>query len=232
MFWTILLGAIGMFCAIVAIQSHFRGKRAKTINSITSGLESDNFIVSKQVVDGQVNFSLLIDDVNQKWAIVVAKSGIYKTYNYSDLVEYELLENGNSVSRGVVGGATISGTFLGGFGGVTSTKTNNTCNNISLRIVTNLLNDPLTVIPLLNFETEVGSWIYNSAIATAREFAALLAIIKTRAEKEKGIEVNAISQSNMKVSTSDEIEKLYSLKEKSIITEEEFEQKKKQLLGL
>lgn len=199
-------------------------------------LVQNGFCVSTQVTDGNNNYSLLVDDTNQKWAIIDAGLGKSAVYSYSDLIEYEILENGNSIVKGRVGSVIAGGLLFGGLGALAgasrSKKVKNTCSSLIVNIVVNNLEAPRICINLISLETETNSIVYQVAVSKAKEFSSVLSIIKAKAEQANGMVISDSSSQETILSASDEIEKFHSLMEKGIITEAEFEQKKKQLLGL
>lgn len=232
----ILILIIIAIVAAIAISIQNQNSRGESICKTKSSLEQNGFYVSKQVTDTENKYSILIDDKNQKWAVIIGKSGESSIYKYSDLVEYEILEDGNSIVKGRVGSVVAGGLLFGGVGalagGARSKKVKNTCRSLKINIVVNNLSKPQIIIPLISAETKTGSFVYNGATAKAKEIASVLAIIKVKAEQEQGITESKSSKSNAQLNASDEIEKLFALKEKGIITEEEFSKKKKQLLGI
>lgn len=128
----------------------------------------------------------------------------------------------------------MGGLLFGGLGaiagGARKKKVNKMCNSITVRIVVNNLQNPAINVNLLSGETEVGSAVYNSAMKEAREIASVLAIIKSKAEAEKHLSVPSIG-GYQPVSISSEIEKIFELKNRGILTEEEFQKKKRELLA-
>lgn len=236
MFWFIVIAFIAIIVIGVAVSLSNQKARGETISATKSYLEQEGFSISKQVTDTENNYSLLVDDTNQQWAIIAARNGTHTIYHYSDLIEYEILEDGNSVVKGRVGSVIVGGLLFGGLGalagGARSKKVKNTCKSMVVCIVVNNLEMPQINIPLISTETKTGSLIHNLATTKAKEIASVLAIIKSKAEQEKDIEANNMPEMTKQFNISDEIEKLHSLKEKGILTEEEFNVKKKQLLGL
>ena len=220
----------------VAVSISNQNERGRTIVTAKDSLTQNGFTISKQVTDTENNYSLLVDDSNHNWAIINARLGTSTLYDYSDLIEYEILEDGNSVVKGRVGSAIVGGLLFGGIGAIAgatrSKKVKNTCKSMSVNIVVDNLERPRILIPLVTTETKTDSFIYKIAAEKAQEFASVLSIIKSRAEQDNSEIEDEIPSSTLHQSSSDEIERYYALMEKGIITKDEFEKKKKQLLEL
>lgn len=153
----------------------------------------------------------------------------FKYYKYNQIANYELLENGSSVtkSKGTIGRAVVGGLLFGGIGaivgGATSKRTTNTVCN-SLKLMISFTNNPIPTddIKLISGEVSTSSQTYSAACDKAQKIIfALQQIIDSNATPQ-------ISSS----SPADEILKYKRLLDEGIITVDEFNQKKKQLLGM
>lgn len=149
-------------------------------------------------------------------------------YNYSDILKFELLEDGNSVSSGGVGRALVGGVLFGGVGAIVGASTAGkkaTCSKLQIKITTKNLEEPVIYINLLGQEVKKSSLEYVLKMDFAQEIISLLDII---------CQLNDYSRLNDSGSSSsvDEIRKYKQLMDDGIITEDEFNAKKKQLLGI
>lgn len=148
---------------------------------------------------------------------------------FDDIVEYELLENGNSITKGGLGSAIVGGAAFGGVGaivgGVTGKKkTKRTIDTFKIKITTKNIDNPIVYIDLLpNVRVDSGSIKYMNAYDTAQKILSVFASIKSQ--------TGSNNTDNGK-SEADEILKFKKLLDDGIITQEEFEAKKKQLLGI
>jgi len=154
-------------------------------------------------------------------------------YRYSDILEFELLENGSSVTKGGLGRALVFGALAGGVGaivgGVTgSRKTANICESLSIKITVNNINNPAIFINLITSKTKMNSSVYKEKYKTAQEALSLLNVICTSAE----VAASAPTDNQQHNSPADEIAKYKSLLDCGAITIDEYESKKKQLLNL
>lgn len=201
------------------------------MNSIKSEITAvenvQNFNATKQV-----RGCLYLDEAKRQWAVPKGfwRNKVKEAHDYSEILNYEVVEDGNSISKGGVGRAIVGGLLFGGIGaivgGVTGHKSKSTCNRLEVIINLNNINNPLEKITLISAETKKDSIVYKSAIQQAQEITALLEIICNG-------NIKNVEQSNIQqTSEADEILKYKKLLDQEIITKEEFEAKKKQLLNI
>ena len=82
-----------------------------------------------------------------------------KIYNYSDIVDFELLEDGESITKGGLGRAITGGLLFGGIGavvgGITGGKRSKSiCNSLKIKITVNDMRSPVVYINLLATATK------------------------------------------------------------------------------
>jgi hypothetical protein len=210
-----------------------RTRKKKKNNNISENLNKAGFEISKRVNDFTNRNSILLDEKNGKFAYVNNKKGFFHIYNFAQLVEYEVVEDGDSIIKGRVGSVIAGGMMMGGLGALAgasrSKKVKSTCNSMYLRIIVDDIKNSQITIPFITTQTKKSSTFYKSIQSCAQEFTSMLAIIKSRSEEEKHINVKESASS---ISAADEIKKYKELFEGGIITQEEFDAKKKQLLNL
>lgn len=181
----IVLGVL-VGIVVIIITDREQKKKGSAIASTSLDLENKGFIISKQVFAPGNALSLLVDNTNNKWAIVSPHTPHVDILDYSDLIEYELLEDGDSLVKGRVGSAVVGGVLFGGIGALAGAsrkkKVKSVCNSMSVRIVVNNLDNPQYVIPIISSQVKTDSILYQSAMTIAQEFTSLLALIKARAE--------------------------------------------------
>ena len=101
--------------------------------------------------------TIKFDETNRKWFVPdrlfssVKQSSIY---SFDDIISFELLEDGNSITSGGTSRAIAGGVLFGGVGavvaGVTSKrKTKNTCNKLQIKITVNDIENPAVYIDLI-----------------------------------------------------------------------------------
>lgn len=174
-----------------------------------------------------------IDEHSRRWAIGKGLIPSFKNvtpYSYDDIIDFELIEDGDCITKGGLGSAVVGGLFFGGAGAVVGSvtgakKTKRTCTNLSIKITVNNAFHPIEYIKLITSSTDRNSFIYKAAFQNAQEIISLLQIICTQ-------RTDGIDRFSPTLSPADEIRKYKALMDDGIITEEEFREKKRQLLDL
>ena len=177
-----------------------------------------------------------IDENARLWAIGKGMFPSLKNavpYSYDDIVDFELLEDGSSIIKGSVGSAIVGAALFGGVGAVVGSATGKkkikqTCTNLMVKITVNNMTAPVEYIKLISSTTSKNSMIYRGAYQDAQQIISLLQLICSQRKDAK--EVNSVLV--QQASGADELSKYKALLDDGIITEEEFQAKKKQLLGL
>ena len=148
---------------------------------------------------------------------------------FADLVECEILEDSNTIMKGGIGRAVVGGVIAGGVGavvGANTRKSKNVINNLQIRIVTKNISKSLYTIRLITTKTCKDSTIYRESIHFANNvYATVQAIIS---DNKNNKENTIIKDSKNGI---EQLEKLADLKEKGIITQEEFNESKKKILS-
>lgn len=164
------------------------------------------------------------DDAHKWFHVNSAQDAIL---TYDDILEFEVLEDGNSVLKGGLGSALIGGALFGIAGAIaggSSKQSKATCNLLQLKITTR---DPEWPLYYINYidgrEYRKDSLTYTKAFKEIQGIIAKLKII-----------VDAMDQPQQPIagSAADEIKKYKELLDIGALTQEEFDAKKKQLLGL
>ncbi|WP_411682457.1 SHOCT domain-containing protein [Clostridium thailandense] len=192
--------------------------------------EVNSFCATKKIGD-----YIQFDDNQKKWLILSAaldKKSKSKVYKYSDIVNFELLEDGETITKGGIGSAVVGGTLFGGVGaivgGITGgKKTKPVCNNLKIKITIDNIENPAVYINLITIPTRKNRSTYKKAYDLAHECLSVLQLICNNKETLK--QENTPST---EISSADEILKYKKLLDEEIITQEEFDAKKKQLLNI
>ncbi|MBR8749972.1 hypothetical protein IX317_001652 [Fusobacterium sp. DD29] len=192
--------------------------------------KQDQEDISKFKATRKVGKYIEFDDDKKKFLIPKKMFIPALIYDYNEISEFELIEDGETVSKGGLGRAIVGGALLGGVGaivgGVTGgKKTKTIIKNLAIKIVVSRKSNPVITIPLLIAETKKDSFVYRAAKQEADEILAILGNITKSDTKEEVVESHEIS-------VTDEIRKYKILLDEGILTQEEFEAKKKQLLGI
>lgn len=167
---------------------------------------------------------------NKLWRYPGNKKEIY---DFTDIVNYELIQDGDSLTSGGlgIGRAIVGGAMTGGvgalLGGLTKKKkTSSITRNLQIKITNSADSNPTTFITLIEKKTKHKSKTYRKAMKSAHEILGVLDIISAEAEKMTNnppIKENA--DNNL-----DQIRQLKELLDEGIITQEDFDRKKDELL--
>ncbi len=127
---------------------------------------------------------LAVNSERRQLALIDYESGAWRVVDFSDLLNYEVYENGAMVADGV---------GLGGFGmGVFGVQTNHICKELRLIIRVKSADRPQTVYQIvsskgiLNFGVGKNSQIYRACFPSVQEAVSLLQVIlNENKEQEK-----------------------------------------------
>lgn len=156
-----------------------------------------------------------------------------EVFQYDQIIGFDLIENGNNIISGGTGRAVAGGLLFGEVGavvgGVTATrKTAELCTLLKIKIT--FRNCQRQSIDITFIENNNGLPKTSYEYSTKYELAeGIITALQVAVDKVKQSEV---SPKTSVISTADEILKFKNLLDAGIITEEEFQAKKKQLLGL
>lgn len=152
-------------------------------------------------------------------------------FEYSNLLSFELMEDGHTVTKGGLGSAIAGGILFGGIGAVVGgvvggKKTKGVCNSMQLKITLRNSYTDTVYIPFITTSTKTSGFIYKTAQSSAQSCISALEIIADEANSMAGSTSQAFASS-----AADEIMKFKQLLDAGIITQEEFDTKKQQLLN-
>ncbi|OJF95229.1 SHOCT domain-containing protein [Alkalibacterium sp. 20] len=172
---------------------------------------------------------LLIDDNSKQWTTFKTMS---KTFKYSELLSYELIEDGEAVTKGgvslgraVVGGVLFSGVgmIIGGLTG--KKKSKNFVTDMKIVISVNNPDNPSIIVPLVKKKLKKDSKDYKKLAENAQETLSYLDMIAAYEEKKLNIDKEPVERS-----VADELKEYKELLDMGIINQEEFDKKKAELL--
>ena len=168
--------AVFLIVAGVLVSSGKKKLSAPTPQSSAAPAPADTFKPSKKI--GKY---LYVDEAAMKWRVPADKKNS-DVYSYADLMDFELIEDGNTVSKGSVINAAAGGLMFGTVGAIVGAgkkKTKETCTKMQVKITVNNMQKPVAYIDLLGFETKKDGDIYKAALKSAEEITAVLHIIKS-----------------------------------------------------
>lgn len=156
-------------------------------------------------------------------------------YSYSSILRYEVVENGTSVVKGTAGKALVGGLLFGLEGAIVgssgSKKLQDKCKELKVIIYLNDFQTPSIIVPFINYETDKDSIVYTSSIKQVRELCALLEYAinnKTLEESSK----KEVKTNKTEKSIKEQLQELKEMLEEGLITQKDFNEKKKKLLDL
>ena len=213
--------------------------RAQLLEERIKNNTGSDFIISKTIPvksNGFATQQILIDNVNKKFIYQNGKTHS-KTYSFSDLINYEVYENGKSQVQGRAGSALIGGAFfgLGGLivGSSMSRNVNEKCNQLKLIIRLNDFDCPEIVITYVNtVDLDKNSWTYKNMKNNIQTVCSMLEYMlneKTLEQSSAGKQEEKIS---VNASSKEQLQELKEMLDDGLITQEDYEKKKKQILGL
>ena len=208
------------------------GNMKTSLGEIQSQINGD--VVQESRTDMTVTQSVgnifMMDENSHLW-YSQDQFGLHKgaVHRFEDIIDYELLEDGNMQTKGGLGSAVAGGLAFGSVGALVGVsvgkKTTTTdCTSMRIKITLNNLNSPVEYVNLLQMKVAKKSAAYKKAYEQAQEILSILNVMT--AQKHNGTVGDAPT------SAADEIVKFKKLMDDGVITPEEFEAKKKQLLGL
>lgn len=183
-------------------------------------------------------------DDNHKWFVLpkgTLNAKIDKSYvfRYDEIIDFEVLEDGTSITKGGLGKALVGGYVFGLAGAIaggTSKKTKQICNKLEVKITTRNQDHPALYIKMLSGETKKDSWVYKQLSKNVQNILSKFMVIVDQLEQENQVANQPLQGANSinpsaGVSVADEIKKFKELLDMGAITQEEFDMKKKELLG-
>lgn len=191
---------------------------------------SDNFVATKSV--GKY---FAIDERTKQWTIPANVSifdKVKKIYQFKDIVTFELLEDGDTLTKGGLGRAVAGGLLFGDVGaivgGVTGCKKSRSfVRSMDIKITLNNITTPSAYIKIINSEIKKGTFVYKAAIKNAQEILSLLSIINKENEKDQNIKLEKVDSN---FSKADELSKLKQLHDEGTIDDVEFQKMKEDLM--
>lgn len=176
-----------------------------------------------------VENKLEIDSENELFKL----NDIEIAFPYSALINFEVVENGKSISSGGLGTAVVGGLVSGGFGAVVGSnigkkKTKSFVSSLSIRISLDNKYLYTTYIQFINPTISHNSSKYQKELLNAEKCISLLELIVNKQSLSNT--QNATTQES--TSAADEILKYKNLLDIGAITEDEFNSKKSELLDL
>ena len=244
---------IPIFLYVKLISKLLKKNKQFKDNYFNDFFKENEFILNRECSINNTA-KIMIDTIHKKFAIC-GNIGI-ECFNFDDLIDFEIIENGSSVIQGKVGATLVGGFLLGSVGALAGSssakKVSNISDNLTLKVYLN--NNEINVISeIINgYSIAKNSYEYQQLSKRVDEIVGMLKYIKAQSlnntytfKEEKKIEEYEDYSVPKKVieetpkdienennsNSLEQLEKLAELKAKGIITEEEFDENKKKILG-
>lgn len=244
LFWVLLC----IFIAMIIIGANVSSKKQEEIKQKGENLNNtanSKYHITAQVDGIQNSFKFIVDDVDKE-VIILYPSSASKTIPYADIMGVEILENGSTVhSKSMmrtVGGALVGNFVAGGAGMIVGGLSGNSkqikkVSSVTVVIKLRSLSEPSVEIVCFNAPEHVGSKEiktdddsvlgieYREAAKSATRIAQLIGVIVDENDREqKQASSNHANSGTIESGHSDidALEKLASLKEKGLISNEEY----------
>lgn len=214
--------------------------RKRIMNKVDK-LNSDNPDIENFEITKSIKFKTLtnrnerifIDNENKKF-VFKFENGFTKHYSFKDLISYEINENKNSVVKGTAGKAFVGGLFFGLegmiIGGNMSRKVDEICDNLQLVIRLNDIEAPQVVINYIeNHKVNKVDETYRTMKTNLQEICSNLEFIMNNKSLEQSISNTKQEETKSK---KEQLEELKSMLDEGLITQEDYDKKKNQILGI
>ena len=213
----------------IAIIKGMREKfRKEKILEKENKLISIGFQIDQSVTDINNRYSMFVDDLKEQWAVYDYNDDICNIYKYEDLVAFEIKEDNQSLISGRAGSAVVGGLLFGGIGALAGSSMSrkvqdSICESFELLLTINNMKSPNFKIEFIDKEIRRDSREYEEIMGKAEK---VVSIIKLILEKNK----KNIKVKSEDVNIAEELREFKKLLDEGIITEEEFNQRKKEML--
>ena len=202
-----------------------------TIEALKKGIEKNNKMLARQQIfkpTSEVGTYLKVDDNNKMFMTNDL------LFNYDNLVSYELIEDGSSLTKSGLGQAVVGGVLFGGAGAVvgaiTGQKQKETCNSLKILITLKDTNCTTVYIPFITVSVKKNGNVYQSAKGLAQNCVNLLTMIVSE-NNRKATASASVSSASGPIFIADELTKYKKLLDEGILTQEEFDAQKQKLLN-
>lgn len=202
-------------------------------NNLQDRLNQNNFKVDKtyDIISYGINKQVLFDLKINKIAILDIDANTIDYVEFNKIIDCEILEDNTTIMKGGIGRAIVGGVLAGGAGAIVGAGTRGTSEvvkNLAVRIITNDISNSLIMIVLIKSDIQRNSFLYKNCIASAQGIYSTIISILNSGKTDNPVFTGSIGST----SVSDQIREFAKLKEEGLITEDEFNKKKKILLNI
>ena len=222
----------------IKVEIKIEERQKKLMNYANNNVKNSNdygeqIKVIKINAEGFIKQQLIINETNKTFQYKIGDT--LKTYNFSDVINYEVYENGKSKVKGAAGRALIGGVFFGLagaiIGGSASRKIDEKCTELKLIIRLNdLYNSQLIITYVSTNSWSKNSIVYKSYISNLQEVCSILEYMMNNKTIEENIPLD--TKEIITKSKKDELSELKELLDSGLISQGDYDKKKNQILGI
>lgn len=238
----IVVGAI----FVIVIQFNNRAERKSKLAIANSSVK--DFQTSTKIESDDALFLFAIDNENRKVMIVLANNNETnartRIVNFSDIISVDLLEDSNTIfsksTMRTIGGGLVGGVLAGGAGAIVGGLSGNNkgkreVSRISVKLLVRNQDVPSIIIDCYNGSpmttTGMTEVLYKQTLKEAQSIVDHVSVIIDIIDQESKQQVDNSGTPTHSISVADELEKLCALKDKGVLSEEEFNKQKALLLS-
>lgn len=227
--WIVLIVVGGIYLARFFHTKITRESNQKFVEQVSS----KDFNAERTIEVGES--LLLIDNTKKKWCAKEHNNSVPRIYSFKDLNEFEIYEDGDSIVKGRAGSALMGGLLFGSTGAIIGSARRKTVSNIcrilQLRIQVNDFHNPEIIMTIINSEVNKNSAAYRNCINLAKQIASTLSFIQNDGKNIEPTSSSTVKQPDSGDSVADSVRVLAKLKDEGLLSEEEFNKKKEDLLS-
>lgn len=228
-----------------ALKANIKKEQALKRSEMEQVFESakqNSFSSTTTVTDPNGKYCIAADD-NSKRFLVKSETGTkYRIYNYADLIDYELSQDGASTISSRAGDALVGGILLGTTGAVVGASKSRDiqeyCSSLYVSLTVNDSSNIRIQIPFISGKVLKTSSEFTYAVERAKEMIALLQFIQTGGNRaqlvqvlKKKLDVDK-QQTSLDPTAIEAVKQYKELLEAGLISQEEYEMKRKELLKI
>lgn len=226
-------------CSMVALEKMTPVEVNEAIRILNEGIEATKYFHPTKTVSDRMNNNYFHIDENRKEWYIPSRvlREVPEIHHFDEIIGYELLENNTSLTKGGVAQVIVGAALFGEAGAIVGAsaakrETINECSSLCVKIILNNIQDPEKIIEFVTLPVKTDSAAYKVWKKCALEIISILRVICNSNEKDEQPTKTSDNSTMDDDKVVNSIRKFKSLYDEGIITKEEFDAKKRQLLGV
>lgn len=237
----VVVVVLAIFGAIV--KGIYKGKTNAANKKYSNELKAQGFNIEKYVISESA--VLYIDDSNKLWSVKQHNKQPVKIFKFSDLKSFEVYDDGRVVKSGSTGGMIIGGLMFGVVGaviGAGSGGVHEQCSKMYISLCVDEAEKAILLIPIITAPVDRNSNDYKKGVETAEKIVTALAYIQNiqpaeavsyevpPADNNDAVYAESTASAGQQTA-EDTMRQLAELKDEGIISEDEYNQKRIEILN-